>query len=219
MSPSDDLPATDASSRGHDWLAQAADSIVDVVGTVRQKTTGPALTATRGVVYGFLIVIVAVMAVVLLIVGLVRLVHNWVDVWLAYVVLGADRLKPVPILEAAYNDNRGITAAFILNVFHNINRLLQSNFDPSKMRYHSWFNSEWRRVEMYAVANEPQEIRFPNHDSAFRWQKDEPILVEISRKFDPQRLQEQLRMFGLHPLAHFTDANHWYSVLLLKKQT
>ncbi len=89
MSPSDDLPATDASSRGHDWPAQAADSIVDVVGTVRQKTTGPALTATRGVVFGILIVIVAVMAVVLLIVGLVRLVHNWVDVWLAYVVLGA----------------------------------------------------------------------------------------------------------------------------------
>jgi hypothetical protein len=90
MSPSDDLPATDApSSRGHDWPAQAADSIVDVVGTVRQKTTGPALTATRGVVYGLLIVIVAIMAVVLLIVGLVRLAHNWVDVWLAYVVLGA----------------------------------------------------------------------------------------------------------------------------------
>jgi dimethylhistidine N-methyltransferase len=136
-----------------------------------------------------------------------------------YLLLGADRLKPVHILEAAYNDSRGITAAFILNVFHNVNRLLHSNFDVSKMRYHSWFNPEWRRIEMYAVADQPQEIRFPAHDSAFHWQKDEKILVEISRKFDPQRLQEQLRMFGLRPLAHFTDANHWYSVLLLKKQS
>jgi dimethylhistidine N-methyltransferase len=136
-----------------------------------------------------------------------------------YLLLGADRLKPVHILEAAYNDSRGITAAFILNVFHNVNRLLQSNFDVGKMRYHSWFNPEWRRIEMYAVADQPQEIRFPAHDSAFHWQKDEKILVEISRKFDPQRLQEQLRMFGLRPLAHFTDANHWYSVLLLKKQS
>jgi dimethylhistidine N-methyltransferase len=136
-----------------------------------------------------------------------------------YLLLGADRLKPVHILEAAYNDSRGITAAFILNVFHNVNRLLHSNFDVSKMRYHSWFNPEWRRIEMYAVADQPQEIRFPAHDSAFHWQQDEKILVEISRKFDPQRLQEQLRMFGLRPLAHFTDANHWYSVLLFKKQS
>ena len=135
-----------------------------------------------------------------------------------FLLLGADRLKPVNILEAAYNDSGGVTAEFILNVFRNINRLLQSNFDLSKIRYHSWFNPEWRRIEMYGVAAEPQEIRFPAPESAFHWQKEEKILVEISRKFDPQRLQEQLRFFGLRPLAHFTDAHHWYSVLLFKKQ-
>jgi len=134
-----------------------------------------------------------------------------------YLLLGADRLKPVDLLEAAYNDSRGVTAEFILNVFRNVNRLLQGNFDMNKMRYHSWFNPEWRRIEMCAVAAEPQEIRFSNHQAAFHWQKDEKILVEISRKFEPQRLQEQLRFFGLSPLAHFTDANQWYSVLLFKK--
>jgi uncharacterized SAM-dependent methyltransferase len=121
-------------------------------------------------------------------------------------------------LEAAYNDSRGVTAEFILNVFHNVNRLLHGNFDPAKMRYHSWFNPEWRRIEMYAVATQPQEIRFRHPEAAFHWQKDESILVEISRKFDPERLQEQLRFFALDPLAHFTDANHWYSVLLFKKR-
>jgi dimethylhistidine N-methyltransferase len=135
-----------------------------------------------------------------------------------YLLLGVDRLKPVNVLEAAYNDSRGITAEFILNVFCNVNRLLQSNFDLNKMRYHSWFNPEWRRIEMYAIATEPQEIRFSNPESAFHWQKDEKILVEISRKFDPQRLQGQLRYFGLRPMEHFTDANRWYSVLLFKKQ-
>jgi dimethylhistidine N-methyltransferase len=135
-----------------------------------------------------------------------------------FLLLGADRIKPVKILEDAYNDSRGVTAEFILNVFHNINRLLKSNFDLSKMRYESGFNRDWQQIEMYAVANQRHEIRFPELDSAFQWQKDEKILVEISRKFDPQRLQEQLRFFGLAPVLHLTDPNDWFSVLLFKKQ-
>ena len=136
-----------------------------------------------------------------------------------FLLLGADRVKPVKTLEDAYNDSRGITAEFILNVFRNINRLLKSNFDLSKMRYHAMYNRDWQQIEMYAVANETHEIRFTERDSAFQWQKDEKILVEISRKFDPQRLQEQLGFFGLAPVKHFTDTNEWFSVLLLKKQS
>jgi L-histidine Nalpha-methyltransferase len=136
-----------------------------------------------------------------------------------FLLLGADRVKPPNILEAAYDDSRGITAEFILNVFRNINRLLRSNFDLSKMRYESCFNRDWQQIEMYAVATERQEIRFPEPASAFQWQKDEKILVEISRKFEPQRLQEQLGFFGLAPVLHFTDSNDWFSVLLLKKQS
>jgi uncharacterized SAM-dependent methyltransferase len=41
--------------------------------------------------------------------------------------------------------------------------------------------------------------------------------VEISRKFDPIRLQEQLRFFDLFPVKHLTDPNQWFSVLLFKK--
>lgn len=135
-----------------------------------------------------------------------------------YLLLGADRLKPVEIVEAAYNDRSGVTAEFILNVFRNVNRLLQGNFDLNKMRYFSWFNPEWRRIEMYAVARETQEIRFARAGRAFEWRQDEKILVEISRKFDIGRLQEQFRFFGLHPVGHFTDDKEWYSVLLFKRQ-
>jgi dimethylhistidine N-methyltransferase len=135
-----------------------------------------------------------------------------------FLLLGADRVKSVKMLEDAYNDSRGITAEFILNVFDNINRLLHSNFDRARMGYHSWFNPEWRQIEMYAVATEPQEIVFPAAKTSFQWQKDEKILVEISRKFDPLRLQEQMRFFGFLPVEHFTDPNEWFSVLLFKKE-
>ena len=134
-----------------------------------------------------------------------------------YLLVGADRVKDKNILEPAYNDSRGITAAFILNVFQNINRLLGSNFDLDTMRYHSWFNPEWQQIEMYAVAKEDQTIRFPNARAHFTWKRQERILVEISRKFDPDRLQEQLGFLGLQPVAHYTDLKEWFSVLLLRK--
>jgi L-histidine N-alpha-methyltransferase len=134
-----------------------------------------------------------------------------------FLLLGADRIKPVEILEPAYDDSRGVTAAFILNVFANINRLLGSNFDLDKLRYYSRYNADWQQIEMYAVANQAHEVRFAELQRAFDWQKDEKILVEISRKFDPERLQEQLGFFGLAPVRHVTDANNWFSILLFKK--
>jgi len=134
-----------------------------------------------------------------------------------FLLLGVDRVKEVEILERAYNDSQGVTADFILNVFQNINRMTQSDFDRRKMRYHSWYNPEWQQVEMYAVSTSAQEIHFPSLKSSFVWEKNDRILVEISRKFDPHRLQQQLRLFDLKPAAHFTDAKEWFSLLLLKK--
>jgi dimethylhistidine N-methyltransferase len=136
-----------------------------------------------------------------------------------YLLLGADRVKQPEVLQAAYNDSKGITAEFILNVFRNINRLTGSNFSLDKVRYHSCFNPEWQQIEMYAVAAAPQEIRFPSVGAGFCWRMDEKILVEISRKFDPTRLQEQLGFFGLTPIEHFTDRNQWFSVLLFRKKS
>lgn len=134
-----------------------------------------------------------------------------------FLLLGADRIKDAGILERAYADSHGLTAEFILNVFQNINRLTGANFDRSKMRYHSWYNPEWAQIEMYAVASAAQELRFARFDRSFRWEKDQRILVEISRKFERRRLQEQLSLFDLTPLAHFTDAEERFSLLLFKK--
>jgi L-histidine N-alpha-methyltransferase len=134
-----------------------------------------------------------------------------------FLLLGADRIKDVQVLERAYNDSQGLTARFILNVFRHINRLTGSDFDLAKMRYLSFFNREWAQIEMYAVSTEAEEIVFSSFGAAFRWQQDDPILVEISRKFDPLRLQQQLHFFDLTPFAHYTDSHEWFSLLLFRK--
>ena len=135
-----------------------------------------------------------------------------------YFLLGVDRVKDAGVLEKAYDDSQGLTAEFILNAFQSVNRILGSDFERNKMRYHSWYNPEWRQVEMYAVSTERQEIKIPFHRTSFVWEKNERILVEISRKFDPERLQEHLRCFGLNPIAHYTDSKKWFSLLLFNKR-
>jgi hypothetical protein len=79
-----------------DWAAQAADTIERAVGTVRDRTTGPALTVARAVVYGTFAGIVGLAALVLATIGAVRLIDNYLPnaafgedhVWASYLIIG-----------------------------------------------------------------------------------------------------------------------------------
>lgn len=101
----------------HDWAAQAADTIENAVGSVRDKTTGPALTVVRGVVYGTFAAIVGLAVLVVFIIAAVRLLDAYLPdavfgeehVWVVYVILGAAfslagavlwrRRRPMPVGE------------------------------------------------------------------------------------------------------------------------
>ncbi|MDA2934808.1 L-histidine N(alpha)-methyltransferase, partial [Acidobacteria bacterium AH-259-D05] len=122
-----------------------------------------------------------------------------------FFLLGVDWDKEKEIIENAYNDSQGITAEFILNAFSSVNRILGSNFDLERVRYHCLYNSQWRQVEMYGISTCKQVIDLPSVQSQFVWEEGERILVEISRKFDSQQLQRQLQFFGFQSIAHFTD--------------
>jgi|GEM_PF-470555 len=76
---------------GGDWPAKATDTIVDAIGAVRDKTTGPITTAARAVVFGVFLVMIAITVLVLVLIGVVRLADEALPsgVWLAYLGLGA----------------------------------------------------------------------------------------------------------------------------------
>lgn len=71
-----------------DWPAQAADSVVDLVAALRDRTVAPLQMVARGIVYGVVMVPLAVLALVLVVVGLLRLLDNWLDTWAVYLLLG-----------------------------------------------------------------------------------------------------------------------------------
>ena len=134
-----------------------------------------------------------------------------------YFLLGVDRVKETQILEQAYNDSKGTTAQFILNVFEHLNLLVGSNFDLEKISYFSYYNAVTQRMEMYGISACDQVIHLPAGNCSFVWGKDERVLVEISRKFEPRQLSQQLQYFGLDRVGHYTDSEEWFSLLLFKK--
>ena len=88
------LPASGSSGLvdnllGGNWPAQAADKIETIVDSVRIKTTGPAITVSRIVVFGLVAALLGLAALVLVLVTVLRVLDIFLDVWLAYLVLGA----------------------------------------------------------------------------------------------------------------------------------
>jgi len=73
-----------------DWGTQLTDSFVGLVDNVKAKTTGPAITIIRALVFGFLVVAIGAVALILLVAGTVRLVNSYLpgDVWATYLLVG-----------------------------------------------------------------------------------------------------------------------------------
>lgn len=92
----DTTTPTPRATRDADWPVQAADTIERVVGTVRSKTTGPAITIARGLVYGLLATIVGIAALVMLAIAAVRALDVYLpeaalgdhNTWAAHLIVG-----------------------------------------------------------------------------------------------------------------------------------
>jgi L-histidine Nalpha-methyltransferase len=134
-----------------------------------------------------------------------------------YFLLGVDHLKDPRIIHRAYDDAAGLTGEFILNVFDAINGLVGSRFDREAFEYRPHYSLEWQQMEMWVVARREQSVDFPGLSTEFRWRAGERLLVEISRKFQPERLAEQLSRFGLRLVRRFSDPREWFSLMLFRR--
>ena len=87
--PTNPSPSPSPTNDG-DWADQAADTVVRVVDTVREKTTGQVLTAARAIVYGIIGAFAALVALIVLIIALIRILDVYLpgEVWSAYLLLG-----------------------------------------------------------------------------------------------------------------------------------
>lgn len=121
-------------------------------------------------------------------------------------LLGTDLRKDVGRLLAAYDDSRGVTARFNLNVLSVLNRELGSDFDPGAFSHRAVWNPDGSWIEMRLRSTIGQRINFPSLDLAVDLDAGEELLTEISSKFDPALLGEELQAAGLRVLDAWTDA-------------
>ena len=128
-------------------------------------------------------------------------------------LIGVDLIKPTAILEAAYNDAQGITAAFNLNVLTVANRLLDANFDPSAFEHNAIYDSQQQRIEMRLIATRTHTVRLGT--SAVRqFQRGEHIITEHSHKYSPAGFSQLLDEAGFTPRQVWTDPQHWFGIFL-----
>ncbi|PHJ56940.1 methyltransferase [Nostoc linckia z18] len=131
-----------------------------------------------------------------------------------YFLLGIDLQKPKEILEPAYNDSQGVTAAFNLNMLSHLNWRFQGNFDINLFAHEAIYNQVDSQIEMYLHCQKSHQVSLKALDLEVSFTNGESILTEISRKFDLANMQKQLERHGLKTLKTWTDPKEWFGLIL-----
>ena len=128
----------------------------------------------------------------------------------ATLVVGVDLVKPIDVLNAAYNDEAGVTAKFNLNLLVRINRELGGTFRLDTFEHHAFYNRERHRIEMHLASLKRQKVRVAGETVDFR--AGETIHTENSYKYSVETLGALARGAGWQPAAVWTDARKYFSI-------
>ena len=129
-------------------------------------------------------------------------------------LIGVDLVKSEAVLNAAYDDDEGVTAAFNLNVLDHVNRLIGSDFDTRQWQHRAFFNAEQSRVEMHLEATADLLVRWHGGSRAFS--QGERIHTENSYKYRVEDFVELLGRAGLTHTQVWTDEQAWFAVVLAR---
>lgn len=125
-------------------------------------------------------------------------------------LIGVDLKKEPAILNAAYNDAQGMTAAFNQNLLYRIQRELDAEIEPEQFTHHAFYNDQIGRIEMHLVSQQAQEICID--DQRFRFARDETIYTESSYKYSVEEFIELAARAGYVSRQVWTDAEGLFSL-------
>ncbi|MBO9505529.1 L-histidine N(alpha)-methyltransferase [Qipengyuania flava] len=129
-------------------------------------------------------------------------------------LIGMDLVKDSGVLESAYDDAEGVTAAFNMNLLTRINRELAGTIPADAFAHEARWNDDLARIEMHLVAT--RDVAFEVSGERFTMQRGETIHTENSHKFTPRTASLLLLAGGWTPLERWTDAKDQFSVLLAR---
>ncbi|WP_457895108.1 L-histidine N(alpha)-methyltransferase [Stenotrophomonas hibiscicola] len=129
-------------------------------------------------------------------------------------LVGIDLHKDPALVEAAYNDVQGITAAFTLNLLARLNREIGSDFDLDGFRHRARYSIARLRIETDLVSQRAQDVRLDGR--TFHFQADEPIRVEYSHKYTDDSFEALLLPAGLQVVRRWDAESPAYGLRLLR---
>ena len=129
-------------------------------------------------------------------------------------LLGADRRKDPAVLLPAYDDARGVTAEFNLNVLRRLNRELGADFELSRWRHRAVWNDAASRIEMHLESTVRQGVRIPLLGRHIWFDAGETIHTESSAKYTPARLDHILDASGFRRVHTFGDPDRTFDLIV-----
>jgi dimethylhistidine N-methyltransferase len=128
-------------------------------------------------------------------------------------LIGVDTKKPETILNSAYNDEAGITAAFNRNLLHRMQEELGMTCDPASFEHKAFYNADAGRIEMHLISTQEQTLRLNGY--RFELAKRESLHTENSYKYAPQEFLQLAAQSGFRAVRHWQDAEGLFAIYLL----
>ena len=132
-------------------------------------------------------------------------------------LIGFDLRKDKDVLEKAYNDRAGVTAAFNKNLLHRMNSDLGANFDTRQFGHHAFFNDAAGRIEMHLVSLREQSVDIADH--LFRFDRNETILTEYSQKYSISDFEQMTAQVGWQCKETWSDKRDYFAVMYLERSS
>lgn len=130
-------------------------------------------------------------------------------------LLGADLKKERSVLEPAYDDALGLTAAFNLNLLARVNRELDGDFDLRAFKHHAFYNKDIGRVEIYIESARPQTVTIGKLGMKVQFSAGERIHTENSYKYDLSGIAQLATETGFSCTRTWLDSQNRFSSNLL----
>jgi len=132
----------------------------------------------------------------------------------ALFIVGVDLPKAKSVLETAYNDPQGVTAAFNLNLLRRINRELKADFDLATFHHEARWDAGAGRIEMHLASLVDQTVSIAPHRIHFC--RGETIHTENSHKYDRETFMNHAEAAGYKGFASWTDAQGLFALHMLE---
>lgn len=131
------------------------------------------------------------------------------------VLVGVDLEKDASLIEPAYNDSAGVTAAFNRNMLVHLNRRFGADFDPGGFAHHAFYNATEGRIEMHLKSLREQDVHVG--DSTIHFAAGESIHTESSYKYSDERFAALAEHGGFRLVRTWKDPGEMFSVRYLER--